>query len=407
MLLDYPLRILLMPNSTCYAGPEFTCKSNRRGGNVATAEITVDELRAALDAHQPLTVLDVRPADDRAEWTIPGSHHVDVYADLRRGDHASLASGVRELPRDRPIIAVCARGRTSMLAAKALETLGFDAFSLRGGMTAWTNAWNTADVPLAGRADLTVVQVRRTGKGCLSYLLLSNGEAAVVDPSLDPAVYIKLAASRHCRIVAVLDTHVHADHMTQAYHLADAARVPMYLPATDRVRHPHESLQNGDHVQIGGAAISALSTPGHTRESTCYVFENAAICTGDTLFLNGVGRPDLEAAGDESSARAHLLYRSLVDHVLSLAATLMVLPGHASVPLSFDGTPHAATLGSIRQSLSLASLDENAFVTAVLARIPPTPPNHHKIVRINEGREAWPGDLRQLEAGANRCAISA
>ncbi len=373
---------------------------------MAIAEVTVEELRRALDEHQPLTVVDVRPAVDRAEWIIPGSRHVDAYVDLKRGDNRSLAEGVAGLPRDRPVVTVCARGNTSLLAARALDSLGFEAFSLRGGMTAWTNAWNTAVVPCPDRRDLDIVQVRRTGKGCLWYLIASKEEAAVVDPSLDAAVYSALAASRGWRIVAVFDTHVHADHVSHAYQLAEAARAPIYLPATDRVSRPFTSLGDGDRVRIGDVSLSALRTPGHTRESTCLLVEDAALCTGDTLFLASVGRPDLEASGDESRARARLLYQSLARRVLPLADSLIVLPGHASVPLPFDGEPHAATLAAVRTAVSLTALDEEAFIAAVLAHIPATPPNHHRIVQINEAKERWPGDMRQLEAGANRCAVS-
>jgi glyoxylase-like metal-dependent hydrolase (beta-lactamase superfamily II) len=137
----------------------------------------------------------------------------------------------------------------------------------------------------------------------------------------------------------------------------------------------------------------------------CYDFGQRALCTGDTLFLESVGRPDLEARGDESRTRARLLYRSLVDRIWPMADDLIVLPGHASAALPFDSVPHSSSLGEVRRVVAVASLDENAFVERVLARIPPTPPNYHQIVRINEGLEPWPGNMRELEAGANRCAV--
>jgi glyoxylase-like metal-dependent hydrolase (beta-lactamase superfamily II)/rhodanese-related sulfurtransferase len=367
--------------------------------------MTVDELRVALETKRPLTVIDVRPEAERAEWSIPGSRHVDAYADLRRGDSSSLARGVADLPHDRPVVAVCARGRTSLLAARALESLGFDAFSLKGGMTAWTGAWNTAVVTLADRPDLRIVQFRRIGKGCLSYLLASKHEAAIVDPSLDAAIYLRQAAALGCRIVAVLDTHVHADHVSHASRLGQAARATVYLPATQRVRTPFTALDDEDCITVGAASIAAVRTPGHTRESTCYMFDQRAVCTGDTLFLDSVGRPDLAASADESRARAHLLYRSLIDRLWPMPDDLIVLPAHASVPLPFDGVPHAASLGEVRRAVALAALGEDAFVEAILARIPANPPNHLRIVRINEGLEPWAADMRNLEAGANRCAI--
>jgi rhodanese-related sulfurtransferase len=127
-------------------------------GGVPTLD--VQTLRSRLDRGEPLTVLDVRPAAERAEWSIPGSLHRDAYDALRRGDSSALAD--LALPPDRPVVAVCARGRTSRIAAELLRRRGLEAYSLEGGMKAWSLAWNAAEI--AGpRARL--VQLRRTGKG--------------------------------------------------------------------------------------------------------------------------------------------------------------------------------------------------------------------------------------------------
>ena len=371
-------------------------------------EITPERLREALEAGTPLTVVDVRPAAERAEWSIPGSVHVDAYQSLRDGDRSVLGGFAAGLPADRPVVAVCAKGRTSVLAAEALEELGFDARSLAGGMAGWSGAWNTAPVALPARARARIIQVRRVGKGCLSYIVGSDAVAAVIDPAVDPAVYVGLTQERGWAITAVLDTHVHADHLTRAFELADRCRAALYLPRQDRVRRPHAPLDDGDTVTTGSITLRALRTPGHTHESTCYVVDEAALCSGDTLFLNTVGRPDLAAAdAEEPKARAAALYRSLHERLLPLGDDIVVLPGHSSEALPFDGVPFAAPLGQVRQAVTLAALREAEFVQAVLARIPATPANHLQIVRINEGREESPADPSSLEAGANRCAVSA
>ena len=377
----------------------------RKGGQVSIAMLNADELRSALEEHKKLTVLDVRPAAERAEWSIPGSRYVDAYAELWRGESTALNKAAADLPRDRPVVTVCAKGRTSMIAAEALDRLGFEAFSLDGGMTAWSEAWNVAQVPLTDPAT-EILQVRRTGKGCLSYILASESEAAVVDPAVEPSVYMNLAAKHGWNIVAVIDTHVHADHVTRAYRLAEATGAPVYLPAQRRVSRPFHPLIDGQELPIGRSRIKAISTPGHTPESMCFLFGTSALCTGDTLFLHGVGRPDLKADAKETSARAHLLYHSLIDRVLPLPDSLVVLPGHSSAALAFDGVPHADSLAHVRTAVSLATLDEETFVQTILQRIPATPANHLEIVRINEGRADAPPELNDLEAGANRCAIS-
>ena len=106
---------------------------------------------------------------------------------------------------------------------------GLEAYTLEGGMKAWNMAWNTAEVSVAG-TDARVIQVRRTGKGCLSYLVGSGGEAAVIDASLDPEVYIELAKQRGWKIARVLDTHVHADHLSRSRGLAELVGATLHMP---------------------------------------------------------------------------------------------------------------------------------------------------------------------------------
>lgn len=364
--------------------------------------IAVDDLRTLLEQRRLVTVLDVRPAAERAEWAIPGSRHVDAYAALKAGDPAALA-GI-DLPRAGLVVAVCGAGATSLTAAALLRARGIDARSLEGGMKAWSLAWNTADVPVPG-SGTTVVQVRRTGKGCLSYLIGDGEEAAVVDASLPPAVYQRLAAERGWAITRVLDTHVHADHLSRSRQLAEATGAELCLPEQDRVAFPFAPVRDGDGLAVGAARIVALSTPGHTPESTCYLLDGRALLTGDTLFLAGVGRPDLEASPAEARARARLLHASL-QRLLELPPETVVLPGHTSEPIAFDGEPIAATLADVAPRVAMVGLPVEAFVAAILARIPPTPPNHARIVELNERGEAPAGDPTNLEAGANRCAVS-
>jgi glyoxylase-like metal-dependent hydrolase (beta-lactamase superfamily II)/ubiquinone/menaquinone biosynthesis C-methylase UbiE len=378
-----------------------TLRSTMTTTTLATS-IDVDELRSLLDQHRPVTVLDVRPAAERAEWAIPGSRHVDAYAALKAGDPAALAD--LELPRDTPVVTVCGAGKTSLVAAEQLRARGYDARSLTGGMKAWSLAWNVAEVSLPSSAA-AVLQIRRTGKGCLSYLIVSRGEAAVVDPSLEPEVYVELARRQGWTIGHVFDTHVHADHLMRSRQLAAGTGATLHLPANERVAYPFAPLRDGDTVQIGNATLRVLATPGHTLESASYLLDGAALFTGDTLFLNGVGRPDLEANPAEARTRAHALFRSL-SRLGDLTPETVVLPGHTNAPVAFDGEPLQATLAEVWERVELLRAAEAEFVSALLSRIPPTPPNHQRIVALNEAGELPEGDPSELEAGANRCAIS-
>ena len=125
-------------------------------------DIDARTLRDMLERGEQVTVVDVRRGVDHAEWSIPGSVHVDAYDALNAGDQQAMEG--LELPEGAPVVTVCGHGHSSAVAAEQLRLQGHEVFSLEGGMKAWSLAWNTADVPLPGvRAQ--VVQVRRTGKG--------------------------------------------------------------------------------------------------------------------------------------------------------------------------------------------------------------------------------------------------
>ena len=119
-------------------------------------------LRDMLESGERVTVVDVRRGEDFDEWSIPGSVHYDAYDALNAGDGQAMEA--LELPDGVPVVTVCGRGRSSAVAAAQLRRKGYEAFSLEGGMQAWSLAWNTAEVPLPG-AGVEVVQMRRTGKG--------------------------------------------------------------------------------------------------------------------------------------------------------------------------------------------------------------------------------------------------
>jgi len=364
-------------------------------------KIEAATLRDWLDAQQPVTVVDVRTDEERGQWAIPGSVHINAYEALRAGQPGALDEVA--LPRDRPVVTVCGAGRTSQTAAEILSARGFDAWSLAGGMKAWSLAWNTADVPLAD-GTVRVIQVRRTGKGCLSYLLASSNEAIVIDPSLPADVYLDLARHDGLSIRYVLETHVHADHLSRARDLATKTGATLLLPPQQRVKFAFTPLADGQRLQLGSATLRAIHTPGHTNESTSYLLNESAVFTGDTLFTNGVGRPDLHADLQTIRQRAGLLFASLT-RLRHLRADISVLPAHASEPIAFDRRPIAAKLNEIAGWLDEWIASEPNFIERVTSNLPPAPANFSRIVELNEAGDVPSGDATDLEAGANRCAV--
>jgi len=363
-------------------------------------QIQAETLRDWLDAQEPVTVLDIRNDEDYAQWAIPGSLHLNVYESLQAGQPGALADA--RLPVEQPIVTICNAGRVSQRAAEMLTDRGFDARSLAGGMKAWSLAWNAADVALDD-PSCRVIQVRRTGKGCLSYVVASAGQAAVIDPSVSPDVYLNLASRYEWSLRYVLETHVHADHLSRARKLVRQTGATLVLPAQPRVRFAFRAIADGERIPLGGATLTAMSTPGHTSESTSYVLNEAAVFTGDTLFTDGVGRPDLHADPDAARQRARALFASLI-RLRGLRPLTTVLPAHASEPIAFDGRAVQAQMGDVEMWLAEWLASEDAFVERVTSKLPPTPPNFARIVDLNEAGEFPAGDPTDLEAGANRCA---
>ena len=369
-------------------------------------QITVSELKAKLEAGDPVEIVDIRESDEYSGWHIHGSRNVPVYNALRGGSDRSLIDGAGSLPMDQPIVTVCRMGIMSQKAASALSALGFDAQSLVGGIRGWGGVWSDARIPLVAAEGAELVQVRRNGKGCLSYIVGSAGEAAVVDPSVDSEVYLRAAERDDLRITRVLETHVHADHLSRARELCEATGAKLTMRDNDRVTYEYEAVGDGDEISVGDLALRVVATPGHTVESVSYLVGNEVLLTGDALFVNAVGRPDLETGDAGADSAARRLYDTLHNVILGgFPDELVVYPAHHGKGIAFDGEPVGASLGDLRCGLELLGRSEQVFVATVLGSLQAKPPNFETIISINEGKSAVAGfDPLDIEAGPNRCA---
>lgn len=362
--------------------------------------VEAEQLRAWMEDKKDVVVLDVRPKEQREEWLIPGSVYVDAYQRLNANDLSVLDEV--DIPQNVPVVTVCAAGRTSMIAANELRKKGIDAYSLEGGTKAWSTAWNTATIVFD---RFEVVQFRRTGKGCLSYLVISENEAAIVDASLPIEAYEQFLSQRNATLKFVMDTHIHADHLSRSKQLAEKYNVPLYLPAQDKVRFNFNPITEEATLTVGDVSIKPFSTPGHTLESTSYMIDEKVILTGDTLFVDSIGKPDLKASTDEVKQKASLLFHSL-QKLTALDNSIVVLPGHTNKPVEFNSVPIQASLSFIKKNVSMLHLSEEEFVQTILQRIPPTPANYLAIIEKNISGDYQDVNLADLKAGANRCAIS-
>ncbi|MBI1767352.1 MAG: MBL fold metallo-hydrolase [Bacteroidetes bacterium] len=362
-------------------------------------KIDVSTLANWLSEKRPVTIIDVRPKSEREEWSIPGSIHADVYDRLKVNDPNALDD--LKLDAQLPVVTVCAAGKTSLKAAEILKQKGFDVYSLDGGMKAWNFAWNSAATTIH---NVKIIQVRRSAKGCLSYMVGSDDEAIVIDASLDPQVYLDLAKANGWSIKYVTDTHVHADYLSRTRELAKASLAKHILIDQAKVEYSFTPIKNGEQIKFGRATLEVIHTPGHTMESTTFRLGDDALFTGDTLFTDGVGRPDLKADLDEATKRSKLLYHSL-NQLLNMNPNMWVFPAHLSKAVPFDNNLVAETIKALKGKLELLKLNEDEFVNYTLSRIPPTPPNYLTIATLNKQGSYEGYTPAELEAGANRCAI--
>ncbi|HTF31485.1 MAG TPA: MBL fold metallo-hydrolase [Flavitalea sp.] len=363
--------------------------------------ITVENLQKKLNKKEPVFILDIRPSDQRQEWRIAESTHIDAYKQLNAGDESSL--DMVEIPKSSTVVTVCAAGRTSLLASELLRKKGIHAYSLDGGMKAWNYAWNTAEVSLPN--GVKIIQVRRPAKGVLSYIIGSQKEAVVIDASLSPEVYLNIAGKNGWTVKYVLDTHIHADYVSRTRELAEASGAKHVLLDKAKVEFGFTPVHDGDSIGFGNTALDLIHTPGHTWESTTFKIGNHAIFTGDTLFIDSVGRPDLKAEQNEAVEKAKNLYSSL-KKLLSLNPSILVLPAHTSQPVSFDDKIIGDTIDNVSENVNLTNMTESQFVAYALSKVPPTPPNYLTIAGLNRKGSYEGQQLSELEAGGNHCAIN-
>jgi glyoxylase-like metal-dependent hydrolase (beta-lactamase superfamily II)/rhodanese-related sulfurtransferase len=377
-------------------------------------KITAARLAENIDADEQFALIDTRPEDSYEAWHVRDAENVPYDPD--EGLSEDQLNQVNALVDGRPVVAICGKGLTSTSFAFDLEEHGFDDVSVvAGGMEAWSTLYEVAPIETRND-DLVVRQVERRAKGCLGYVVGSKqaAEAVVIDATRQTDRFKVAAQDAGLSITQVLDTHVHADHISGSPTLADELGVPYHLGegASDRgVQYEYDPLSDGDVLEIGDVEVEALHTPGHTSEMLNYLVDGELLLTGDTLFVDSVGRTELQFGEDDASRGAELLYDSLHENILDLPDVTKILPGHLSVTndgryeTGSPGDPLEARLGDLREELDLLGLDRDTFVERLTENAPEKPPNYERVIAINTGIETVEaGEATELEIGPNNCA---
>ena len=372
------------------------------------ATITPLELFHDLAAGRVSEILDVRNVDEFAAAPVEGprpapTRNVPVYRVMEELE----VEAARTLD---DAIVICGQGNGSELVAEEFGDLGKRVRSLEGGTDAWNRllvSFEVTGLP----APVRVWQLQRPAKACLSYVVGVPGESCiVVDPTRQPQPYLDLAAEHGMTVTHVVDTHVHADHISGGPVLAADLGVEYHLPPEDAggvVPWPNRPLRDGDVLDLGSAEVRVMSMhlPGHTPGTIALLVSDAVLLVGDTVFVRGLGRPDLTGQAEEL---ARDLFRSVHERLRPLDPRTLIAPAHWSSSEEINGDGLVVT--TLEDVFTATLLNERAmerFVEEIVTSLPAAPDFYDTIRAVNAGKLAPPEDeIDILDVGKNQCAAS-
>lgn len=370
--------------------------------------MTAKELTRIILAKEEIFILDVRNENDYNDWKIEGES-VEIinipYFDLLDGVDEALD----KLPDGKKLLVVCAKEGSSKFVAEQIVDAGrTDVHYLEGGMKAWSEYLEPVKI-----GDLkdggSLYQFVRIGKGCLSYMVLSKGEAAVIDTLRMTDVFEQFAKEQGVQIKHTLDTHLHADHISGGRKLAEQSGATYWLPPKDatEVTFDYEKLEEGQGITIGSTTlrIQPIYSPGHTIGSTSFIIDDQYLLTGDILFIESIGRPDLAGKAEDWVGD---LRNTLYNRYKELSQDLIVLPAHFGkvTELGEGGRVMAKLSDLFLHNPGLNIQQEKDFRSAVTENLPPQPNAYQEIRQTNMGKiTPSEEEQREMEIGPNRCAV--
>lgn len=355
-----------------------------------------------------LFILDVRNSEEYKKWKIEGENIKSAnipYFNLLD----SLDEAINIIPENEEVLVVCAKeGSSKMIAEQLAEKTGREFYYLKDGMKSWSE--HLEKVLVYNDEKIKVYQYIRMGKGCLSYLVISGDKALVVDPSRFIDVYKNDAEAEGAKITHIVDSHLHADHITGGYDLGKQVDAIYYIMKSEGVVRDIVPLEDHDKITFNEATVEVLAvkTPGHTPGSVSFLINDKLLFSGDTIFVNSLGRPDL---GGKAREWAKDLFNTVTDKVAKFHDEVIVLPGHSGTideelnEMKYIGD----TLGNIRSKLVIMkNKNEKEFTEYILGTITEEqPPNYGEIIMINRGvKSASEEKQQELEIGPNRCALA-
>jgi glyoxylase-like metal-dependent hydrolase (beta-lactamase superfamily II)/rhodanese-related sulfurtransferase len=374
--------------------------------------LPVADLAHRLDGGERLQVLDIRAAERVAQGRIGFGASLDFRALPARELYALSSLTALGLDAAAPVAVICGHGNSSQRATQFLREHGLEAYSVSGGMAAWETVYLPRALSPTPSLE-RVVQLDRVGKGALSYVLVSDGDAVVVDPGRHREPYDAVLRQLGATAVAVIDTHMHADYLSGARDAAARWQVPYFLHPDD-ARSPfdgtagrlaYQPVTEGDTIAFGRATLRVAHVPGHTLGSIALLADAGLALSGDFLFVQSLGRPDL---GGQRDAWARLLWSSLERVRREWPGEVLVLPAHYAGERERRADRSVAARWDVIAATNEAAAirDEGAF-RAWIAAHAATPPDSYRTIKLaNLGLvEVSDADAEILEFGPNQCAV--
>lgn len=237
--------------------------------------------------------------------------------------------------------------------------------------------------------------VKQLYTGCLSeaaYFIESNGEAAVIDPLRDTELYLELAKEKNASIKYIFETHLHADFVSGHLDLSKQTQAPIVYGPQTETTFPAHIAKDGEIFKIGQITLEVIHTPGHTIESTCYLLRdenNKAHCifTGDTLFVDDVGRPDLSSGDMTKEELASIMYDTIQQKILPLQDDIIVYPAHGPGSSCGKnlGPDTSSTIGEQKKTnYALQPQTREEFIKAVTSGLGAAPAYFSVNAKINK-----------------------
>jgi glyoxylase-like metal-dependent hydrolase (beta-lactamase superfamily II)/rhodanese-related sulfurtransferase len=290
---------------------------------------TATDLFEYLCKKKDMLVLDVRNEEDFGQFNVEGPFPFEManvpYFEFMEEEDATVA----KVSREKPIKVVCAKEGSAQYVNEILVSHGFeDVAYLAGGIKTWGNLLTPKRINPESD-DYALYQFIRPGKTSCNYGLIYKGEMAIFDPSRNYEFYQSFANNHQAKIVRTFETHLQADYISGSKQIANATGAEIMAHGGDfsEASFQYSQVNDGDSFAMGGdgPVVKIMHSPGHTPGSTSYIIDNTYFISGDTVFIQSVGRPDL---GGKATEWAVMLYDTLTNKVQKLDKYLDVLPGH-------------------------------------------------------------------------------